>query len=226
MKLNLDDISAAIVAAFPKLTAAEQRVSLAVYRLLAKGRPVTAAQISAASGAAHADVLDMLARWHGVQRGADGAVTGFWGLTLSQTKHRFRIAGRELHTWCAWDTLFLPALLAAPADVESVCPVTGSHIALRVGPAGVETAQPRTVALSFLLPTESEVEKSLTETFCCYVHFFASPEAAGEWVSRRPRTFVLPLEAAWQIAVRRNATQFAAVRGELWGTAAAAGADA
>jgi alkylmercury lyase len=217
---TLDQIADAVINAFPKLSATEQRVSLAVYRLLAEGSPVTAAQISAVSGAGHADVLGMLAKWHGIERTQDGAVTGFWGLTLSQTKHRFRIGGRDLHTWCAWDTLFLPALLAAPADVESLCPVTGNEIALRVGPSGAESAQPKTVALSFVLPTESEIRKSVTETFCCHVHFFASPDAAGEWVSKQPRTFVLPLEAAWEIGVRRNVTQFAAVRSALWGIAA------
>jgi len=93
---SLDDIAAAVVDAFPKLSAPEQRVALALYRLLAMGQPVTAEQISGPSNVAWAAVADMLAKWHGVQRGPDGAVTAFWGLTLSKTKHRFRINGREL----------------------------------------------------------------------------------------------------------------------------------
>jgi alkylmercury lyase len=210
MQPSLDDISAAILAAFPKLSEPEQRVGLAVYRLLSQGRPVAVEQISAASGAAHDAVRETLAGWHGVERNADGAVIGFWGLTLSETKHRLRVEGRALHAWCAWDTLFLPALLAAPAEVESRCPVTGERITLRIGPLGVEAARPRDVALSFLLPSESEIKKSVTETFCRYVHFFASHEAAREWVGGHPRTFVLPLETAWQVGARRNEAQFGA----------------
>src|SRR5258708_22819991 len=39
IKPTLDEISDGVIAAFPKVSAAEQRVSLATYRLLAKGRP-------------------------------------------------------------------------------------------------------------------------------------------------------------------------------------------
>jgi len=167
-------------------------------------------KISDASGIGRDAVREMIGRWHGVERSQEGAIVGFWGLTLSETQHCFRIEGRQLHTWCAWDTLFLPPLLGATADVESRCPVSGTRITLRIEPTGVETTQPETVALSFLVPRASDVEKSVTESFCCQVHFFSSPETAGPWVSTHSGTFVLSLDEAWQIGVRKNAAQFAA----------------
>lgn len=216
---SLDQIADAVLSAFPKLSEQQQRVSVALYRLLARGQPVTADQISFASGVTREAVAQMLAKWHGVQRSEDGAVTAFWGLTLSKTKHRFRIGGRELHTWCAWDTLFLPPLLGTTAKVESPCPVTGERIRLTIDPSRVDSVEPKSVALSFLLPTKPEIERSVTETFCCHVHFFASSAAATHWVSAHPRTFVLPLEIAWQVGMRRNATQFSAAwRRELSGS--------
>jgi alkylmercury lyase len=208
---SFDQIVDAVVGAFPTLSEQEQRVSLAIYRLLAKGQPVAADQISDASDVTSQAVAQMLAKWHGVERGADGAVTAFWGLTLWKTKHLFQIDRRELHTWCAWDTLFLPPLLGATANVESVCPMTGQQIRLTIGPAGVQSAEPQAVTLSFLLPTKPEIERSITQTFCCHVHFFASSAAADRWVSGHPRTFVLPLEMAWHVGIKRNATQFHAV---------------
>ena len=150
----------------------------------------------------------MLAKWHGVQRSADGAVTAFWGLTLSKTKHRFRLDGRDLYTWCAWDTLFLPPLLEAEAEVESSCPASGTPIALRVGPGGVETAQPKTVVLSFVRPNEADVERNVIETFCCHVHFLASLKAAKEWIARHNGVFVLSLSDGWRIGIRKNAAQY------------------
>lgn len=210
MDLTLDDISDAVIAAFPKLTAVEQRVSLAAYRLLVGGQPVTAEQISSATGVARDAVAEMLGRWRGVERDEDGAVTAFWGLTLATTKHRFRVGGRQLHTWCAWDTLFLPALLGPPAVVESKCPASGQQIELKIGPAGVEAVLPETVAVSFLVPSEADIERSITESFCCYVYFFASADTGEEWASRRPGTFILTLDEAWQIGKRKNAAQFAA----------------
>ena len=104
--------------------------------------------------------------------------------------------------------------LEPPPDVESVCPETSQRIRLTIDPSGVQSVEPKSVALSFLLPTKAEIERSVTETFCCHVQFFASSEAAGQWVSRHPRTFVLPLEMAWQVGMRRNTTQFRAVQSE------------
>lgn len=208
---SLDQIASAVIDAFPKLSAPEQRAALALYRLLAKGRPVTTEQISEESDVPPAAVAEMLAQWHGVQRAADGAVTGFWGLTLSKTKHRFSVDGRELHTWCAWDTLFLPPLLGATTEVESACPASGAPIALRVGPGGVEAAQPETVVLSFVIPHEAEVERNVIETFCCHVHFFASVETARGWQAAHPETFFLSIADAWRIGVRKNSAQYYAV---------------
>lgn len=150
----------------------------------------------------------MLARWHGVERSADGAVTAFWGLTLSKTKHRFRTGGRDLHTWCAWDTLFLPPLLGAEAEVESACPATGERIMLRVGPRGVSSARPDKPMLSFVLPRESDVQRNIIETFCCHVHFLASRQAGEVWLAARPGTLLLSLGDAWEIGLRKNSAQF------------------
>lgn len=62
---SLDQIANAVVDAFPKFSAPEQRTALALYRLLAKGQPVTVDQISEASEVSPAAVADMLAKWHG-----------------------------------------------------------------------------------------------------------------------------------------------------------------
>lgn len=208
---SLDQIASAVISAFPKLSAPEQRAALALYRLLAKGRPVTAEQLSAASAVPGPAVHDMLAKWHGVQRNAAGAVTAFWGLTLSKTKHRFRIDGCDLHTWCAWDTLFLPPLLGGTAEVESSCPATGRAINLRVGARGIEAADPETNVLSFVVPLEADVERNVIETFCCHVYFLASPDAGKRWVAQHPGTLLLSLLDGWQIGVRKNSAQYFAV---------------
>lgn len=205
---SLDQIATAVIDAFPKLSAPEQRVALALYRLLMNGDPVVPGKISAATGESPETVGAMLAKWHGIERRTDGAVTAFWGLTLSKTKHRFRVDGRVLYTWCAWDTLFLPPLLGAAAEVESACPASGKPIALRIGPRGVEAVQPETVVLSFVLPREAEVERNVIESFCCHVHFFASVEAARGWRAVHPHTFVLSIADACQIGARKNSAQY------------------
>jgi alkylmercury lyase len=39
--------------------------------------------------------------------------------------HRFEINGLTLWTWCAWDSLFIPEILAQTARVASRDPETG-----------------------------------------------------------------------------------------------------
>src|SRR5215210_6275511 len=46
---------------------------------------------------------------------------------------------------CAWDTLFLPALLDDQADVQSSCPMTGTAVRLTVARGRVLAAHPQDV---------------------------------------------------------------------------------
>jgi len=210
-KFSRDEIVRALLDAFPRLSVTEQQVSLALYRLLAKGHPVPMKNLSASTGMPLRSLEEIVGRWPGVYRNRDGAVIGYWGLALSPTQHRFRINGRLLYTWCAWDTLFIPTLLEARAEVESRCAASGTPIGLTIGNHGVETVQPASVAVSFLIPLEFEIQKDVISSFCHYVRFFASREDGANWVSQQPGTFLLSLDEAWQIGVRKNAAQYSAV---------------
>lgn len=121
----------------------------ALVRHLARGEPVTAAMLAAASGRTVDEVAAQLARWPNVERDADDAVIGFSGLTLRPTAHSIEIGGGLLHAWCAWDTLFLPGMLGATAHVRSACAVSGRAVDLVVAPDGVKQADPRGIRVSF-----------------------------------------------------------------------------
>ena len=91
-------------------------------------------------------------RWPNVELDDHGRVVAFSGLSLTPTGHRFTVGGRQLYAWCAWDTLFLPALLDQPAHVESSCPVTGAPVRLAVDQSGVRHVDPEDVGVSFPPP--------------------------------------------------------------------------
>jgi hypothetical protein len=57
----------------------------------------------------------------------DGAIVGI-ALSLRPTRHRFRVRGHDLYTWCGFDALFLPIILGERAGVASTCLVTGAEI--------------------------------------------------------------------------------------------------
>jgi hypothetical protein len=69
----------------------------------------------------------------GVELTEDGSVVGA-ALTTRPTPHRFRVRGKDLYAWCALDTLFLPGLIDATAEVRSTCPESGQEIRLVVAP--------------------------------------------------------------------------------------------
>ena len=205
---SLDEVAEAVLGAFPKLSDDEQTVSLALYRLLAQGHPVATLRLAEEAGFSPEQVQDMIARWHGVYVDPDGAVVGYWGLALPPMQHRFRVNGRGLYTWCAWDALFIPPILGFDAEVESECPVSKKAIALRVTPEGVASVRPDSVVLSFLTPERTRIEENVVAHFCHYVHFFASTADGERWTAQHPGTFLMSLDDAWRLGQRKNAAQY------------------
>jgi alkylmercury lyase len=138
-----------------------------------------------------------------------GRVIGFWGLTVAELAptHRLEVNGRSLFAWCAWDTLFLPGLLSAPAHVTSTCPTTGETISLDVTPERVVTSSHGGAVVSFLLP-ERGFDADVLQAFCHFVHFFASPAAGEAWSARHPGTFLLSLDDAFELGRLVNGLNF------------------
>jgi alkylmercury lyase len=165
---------------------------------LAHGEPVTPTRLAALAECDEQQATETLARWPNVRRDEHGRVEAFGGLSLRPTTHRFEAAGRPLYTWCAWDTLFLPALLDEPAQVNSTCPATGAAVRLTVVPDRVVASHPQDVRVSFP-PAGQASTADIVESFCCHVHFLAGEDAATEWVSRSPGTFVLDLDDAFEL---------------------------
>ncbi|HQU16284.1 MAG: alkylmercury lyase MerB [Gammaproteobacteria bacterium] len=194
--------------AFPRLSVEEQRLSLALYGLLAQGRPVSAERLADTLGQEASGVRRRLEDWPGVLRDAQGAVIGFLGLAIGETAHRFRVGGTTLYTWCAWDALFLPELLGATAQVESSCPATGQPIRLTVGPQRVEAVAPARTVLSFLVPGAEDLRLHTISRFCHYVHFFASAAAGQGWMEHHEGTYLMTLEDGFGLARAVNGVRY------------------
>ncbi|MGH8717605.1 MAG: alkylmercury lyase MerB [Burkholderiales bacterium] len=208
-----DELVTAVRDLFPRLTPDEQRISVALYQFLAQGRPVAREALAARVGLPLAQVDAVLREWYGVFYSAAGEIIGYWGLTLKKMKHRFRVNGRLLFTWCAWDTLFIPQILGAVAEVESTCPATGDAILLTVGPSGIQAIYPDTTAVSFVTPEQAKLKENIVLNFCHYVHFFRSATVAESWLSKHPGTRLLTLAEAWALGREKNAAQYAAITG-------------
>jgi alkylmercury lyase len=189
-----------------QLDPVEQRAQLTLYRLLAEGAPVAAARLAAQTGQARWEIERFLDRWPGVET-RDAEVVAFQGMSLTETPHRLRVDDSVLYAWCAWDTLFLPELLGRSAEVTSVCPTTGRGVCLCVDASGPRDVAPVGAVLSFRRAGPVFVD-GVIESFCRFVHFFTSAEAAQPWIARHPGTFLISPAIGFDIGRRTNAARF------------------
>lgn len=208
--VNSEGLARDLIAAMPILEADEQRVAISLYRLLAEAKPVAPDAVASVARVPLERVQDLLERWPGVYR-EGGRVIGFWGLALGGMPHRLWVDERELHAWCAWDTLFLPELLGARAKVASPCPTTGETISLEVVPRrGVRNVNPTGALMSFLHRDEP-FDADTIQTFCHFVHFFRDDDAARAWTARNEGTFSLSIDDGFRLGALTNRGRFGAL---------------
>ena len=200
---QLDEFAGSLARTFPGREDAP--LALALLRELALGDPVTEHALATATGREVEQVAATLEHWPNMQRDDDARIIAFGGLSLLRTAHRFELGGNELFTWFAWDTLFLPALLGRPARIRSTCPVTSRTVRLDVTPDEIRAAEPAELAVSFPAHDAANVS-SITESFCCHVHFLAGAHATEEWLRRTPNATVLSLDDAFTLG--RLATRY------------------
>jgi alkylmercury lyase len=169
------------------------RMSTAV-RLLAKGAPVTMVNLAVAAGVDITDLTDA-PRGQDIEYDEHHRIVG-WGLTLIPTPHSFVVDGRQLYTWCAADTLMFPAIIGRRAQVESRCPTTDTVIRLTVDPeCGVTELSPATAVIS--IPAPDELDVCRVRSSCCNPgRFFATAEAAADWLVQYPTGTVMPVADA------------------------------
>ena len=189
----------------PRFTDDESRLLVRILRDVAEGQPVSLRHVEQAAASiamsldAATSLLDRLS-----ERDEQGNIVGVFGLSQRKHPHQFKVNDRTLSTWCAWDALFLPAMLGQTATVESACPVTQAVIRVKITPEKIEDVQPPgsvvTIAVPNAASTQIESFETIWKTFCCFVHFFASKDSAVQWISTKNHDLrILTVEQAHQL---------------------------
>ncbi|PXY25384.1 organomercurial lyase MerB [Prauserella muralis] len=167
----------------------------AALRLLAHGEPITVTQLATAADVSAAAVESAPAA-QDIEYDDQRRIVG-WGLTLNPTPHRFTVHGHPMYAWCAADTLLFPAIIGTAAQVESPCPTTGTPIRMTVDPvSGVTDLDPATAVISIPSPDELALTR-VRATICNPGRFFATADAARDWLAQHPGGTVLPVADAY-----------------------------
>jgi alkylmercury lyase len=186
-------------------------LSLDLYRLLAEGEPVQRTQLAKRLETPVEAVNRVLDGWPGVFSDAEGRIVGYWGLSIPgaySSPHTLRMNGRTLSAWCAWDTVFLPQLIGLAAEIESTSPGQTGIVRLAITPQQVERVEPVGAQMSVLLPDTQEMQKNVVTSFCHFVHFFPSRQAAESWTAKHAGTFLLSIHEAHVLARLKNEAQY------------------
>lgn len=181
---SADQVASALSESMDRLLGADRALALAAYRLLSAGSPVSVGALAEAAGVALEQTKSWLEEAPGVFRDEAGRIVGFWGLAIGEMPHRFEVDGEQLYAWCAWDTLFIPALIGRSARVTSDCQQTGETITLLVDAAGASDLSHPEAVVSMLVPKDG-LDADVMTAFCHHVHFFASRQAGERWLAER-----------------------------------------
>lgn len=183
-------LAEALRAALTDLTC-DPILTVALLRMLAQGRPIALSALAVALGCSEAEATQRLQGCSNVEWDADGRIIAAVGLSQRPTAHRFTLAGRDLYTWCALDTLMYPAVLGKRAQIASQCPVTGEMVMVTVGPTQVEAVTPSTAVVSLVVPDLAAACYDIRSAFCNAANFFATLQAGQHWSAAHSQPIVL-----------------------------------
>ncbi|MFQ5549621.1 MAG: organomercurial lyase [Gemmatimonadales bacterium] len=203
-----------MMATLPRFSEAAGRLATELYRQLAEGEPVGLQNLASALEGTVDEIRSLLESeelkgW--VFYDDDARVIGFRGLAVRRMPHRFDVEGKGLYTWCGVDSLFIPPIIDKSAHVETKDPRTGRVIRLIVTPEGVESCDPPSTVMSYLVG-DREVVKTNPEkvmaAFCHHIFFLESPEVGAAWAAEHGHgAFVVSLDQAFELGRLFNAAQ-------------------
>jgi alkylmercury lyase len=179
------------------LNCEQQDLCRPIIQQVARGKPVTKAELQVSLHLSQDELEHRLARLPDTEFDHSGNIVG-WGVTLLPTSHQFQIQGTSLYTWCAFDTVLFPPSLHKEAQVQSSCAQTGQPITFVATPEGVvKDLTPSGSAMSLILPAERS--DCVREAFCYQSLFFQSEQAASTFLATHPEAILLSVEEAAQV---------------------------
>lgn len=188
----------------------EPAVALALYRLLAEGKPVSAERLAARTGRSPSEVGSWL-RGARVELDERGEVVAYLGLSLRPTRLVMEIDDRTLYAWCAGDVLYVHDLLGHPLRVRSTDPVTGDAVSIALEDGRVREVEPSGVVLS-MAQAGFPLGREVIPDVCGPINFFALEQSGRAFTQRTEGIVLLTLAEGLELMRLINRAVFGANR--------------
>lgn len=137
------------------------------------------------------EVVAALLRRESVTVTDEGRIDGIAGLTVRPTRHQLTIDGQLSHTWCAFDSVGIPAALGMNATAVTSC----GHCQDRIEVQFTAGKTASTEMWGWLPALGSDKTQLITE-FCSAADLFCSRDHLDRWyvAAGRPEGEALPIE--------------------------------
>lgn len=182
----------------------QRLVQRAAFRLLlARGKPITLAELAEHSGIRLEPVSKLVELLDGggrIRRNAAGEVVGSGGLSVVPDRHEIELDGRRFWTWCAYDILGIFGAIGANGLARSPSPPDGKPIVLHF-----TRGRPDKYDAALFRPDEELMSscENVYEEWCANSNLFASSELAKQWADKHNiRGRVLDLDEASDLATK------------------------
>lgn len=157
----------------------ELALQSAGFTALRRGLRPTAAELAFPArldvGRAEAAAARLLAR-ETLLVADDGRIEGIAGLTLRPTRHLLTHDGTSIHTWCAFDSVGIPAAMGVDATATTDCGRCGTpiEVEIRAGEVGATDVWG-------WMPALDPDETALITNFCSNANLFCDQAHLDAW---------------------------------------------
>lgn len=122
-----------------ELSAVAIELAVAGFDALRDGHEVEPTNLLAAPPAVVTEAVEALVARGRCEIDDHGQLVGIHGLTLRSTRHAFAHGGRVRHTWCAFDSIGIPAALGIDAIAHTDCRSCHQRLQVQVSAAGAQS---------------------------------------------------------------------------------------
>lgn len=155
-------------------------------------------------GRSQEEINVLMERWaQGVAQVYEGLVHFDVSASRPRPAHfRIRRGERVITTGgggCAPDLFAVVLWTGKPMQVEAICPATGCPIRVDLTPEGVTNVEPASAVISLVNPQGPRFKpfrdnREASELICSQQHFYASAEAAANWLACNPGGRLIPVK--------------------------------